>query len=346
MCLYPKLIHNPKYKPNKKNGGRVPPITDPRVIYVPIGCGNCIECRKQKARNWQIRLLEDIKTNKTGKFITLTFSDESIAQLTQDETVKGYTLDNQIATKAVRLFLERWRKTHGTSLRHWLVTELGHNGTNNIHLHGIVWPTEYNQIHEIQKHWQYGYVHLGKPIYIKDKIIDYENWVNETTIAYIIKYVTKAEEKYKTYKSIILTSPGIGKNYTNNSDSNKNKFKPINTNETYNTTTGHKIALPIYYRNKIYTDEEREILWLQKLDTEKRYILGIEINANDVEHYLEVLKHAKEKNQKLGYGTDKVNWDQKKYEQQIREQMQNTRIAKGKKKIASGGRGGLPGPPS
>ena len=43
MCLYPRLIENPKYKITKKNGGEVPPILDNRVKFVPIGCGNCYE---------------------------------------------------------------------------------------------------------------------------------------------------------------------------------------------------------------------------------------------------------------------------------------------------------------
>ena len=48
MCLYPRFMKNPKYKPNKKNGGNPPTITDKRVKYVPVGCGKCIECRNQK----------------------------------------------------------------------------------------------------------------------------------------------------------------------------------------------------------------------------------------------------------------------------------------------------------
>ena len=43
MCLYPRFMKNPKYKPNKKNGGKPPKITDKRVEYVPVGCGKCIE---------------------------------------------------------------------------------------------------------------------------------------------------------------------------------------------------------------------------------------------------------------------------------------------------------------
>ena len=65
MCLYPKLIKNPKYKGNKKNGGIIPPSYDERVMWVPIGCNRCMECKKQKAREWRTRLLEDIRNTKT-----------------------------------------------------------------------------------------------------------------------------------------------------------------------------------------------------------------------------------------------------------------------------------------
>ena len=73
--------------------------------------------------------------------------------------LKGYNLDNAIATEAVKHFLENWRKEHKKSVRHWLVTELGHNGTENIHLHGIIWTEEEPQ--KIRKHWKNGFVWLG-----------------------------------------------------------------------------------------------------------------------------------------------------------------------------------------
>ena len=63
MCYYSQLIKNPKYTPNKKNGGVVPYMEDKRVAVVPIGCGECKECRKAKQREWQVRLKEDIKHN-------------------------------------------------------------------------------------------------------------------------------------------------------------------------------------------------------------------------------------------------------------------------------------------
>ena len=113
MCLYPKLIKNRKYVANKKNGGNVPIPTDQRVLQVPVGCGNCMECRKQKARAWSIRLQEEIRTDKTGKFVTLTFSNESIYELNEEvKGIEGYARDNEIAKLGVRRFLERWRKKH------------------------------------------------------------------------------------------------------------------------------------------------------------------------------------------------------------------------------------------
>ena len=54
MCLYPRLIKNPKYKANKKNGGIIPAISDKRVLAVPIGCGKCIECKKRSVENGKL----------------------------------------------------------------------------------------------------------------------------------------------------------------------------------------------------------------------------------------------------------------------------------------------------
>lgn len=48
MCLYPKLIKNKRYTINIKNKGIIPECIDERMLFVPIGCGKCIECMKKK----------------------------------------------------------------------------------------------------------------------------------------------------------------------------------------------------------------------------------------------------------------------------------------------------------
>ena len=283
MCLYPKLIRNPKYKVNQKNGGNVPAISDQRVTYVPIGCQKCMECRKQKRTQWQIRLSEDIKEHRNGHFVTLTFSNESYTQLyniAADKYPKDESYDrgNRIATIATRRFLERWRKEYGQSIRHWLVTELGTTRYEHLHLHGILYTDHKDQISKI---WQYGFVFIG-------------NYVSEKTINYITKYILKADEKHPNYNPILLTSSGIGKRYTEQPEGNwlSNKFKETETNERYRTQQGTKLNLPIYYRNKIYTEEQREKLWIEMLNKQERYVKGerVAVDTEKGEAGIELLK--------------------------------------------------------
>ena len=113
MCLYPRLIKNRKYIKNKKNGGNIPPVKDERVLKVPVGCGRCIECKKQKARNWQVRMQEDIRINKNGKFVTWSFSDIELQKLDNEiKNLNGYERDNEICRLAIRRYTERWRKKY------------------------------------------------------------------------------------------------------------------------------------------------------------------------------------------------------------------------------------------
>ena len=155
-------------------------------------------------------------------------------------------IENEIATLACRRFLERWRKKHKTSVKHWLVTELGHEGTERIHMHGIIFT---NKIDDVKNIWKYGIVHIGQ-------------WVNEQTVNYCVKYVSKIDKDHKGYVPKILCSKGLGSNYLKRYDSNINEFKGNKTNEYYVLKNGRKVNLPKYYRNKIYSDEQKEELWI------------------------------------------------------------------------------------
>ncbi|AXH75664.1 MAG: replication initiator protein [Microviridae sp.] len=320
MCLFKRRIRNPKYEPNKKNGGIIPPVNDYRTLHVEIDCNECMECRKKKAREWQVRMLEDIKHNKNGKFVTLTLSNEEINKLVKEADIKetGYEKDNKIAKVAVRRFLERWRKKYKKSVRHWLVTELGHKGTENIHLHGIIWTNE--KFETIEKIWNYGWIY---PRYESERSI---NFVNEKTVNYIIKYVSKMDEKHKYYKSKVLCSAGIGRDYTTKGDYKNNKFNYEKTEETYRTRTGHKIAMPKYWRNKLYTDEEREILWRIKMDMGVKWVVGEKVKENNEDEYWKLIKWYQQINRELGYRGWRKDVQEETEENRIREIMYERRI--------------------
>lgn len=330
MCLFPKLIKNPKYRANKKNKGNIPHMQDERVGFVPIGCGVCMECMKKKANEWRVRLSEDIKEHKNGKFVTLTFSNESYTELAKGIKAEGYALDNAIATLAVRRFLERWRKKHKKSVRHWLITELGQTNTEHLHLHGIIYT---DNVQEIEDIWKYGWVWKG---HMKNGQLI--NYVSEKTINYMVKYVTKTDILHKAYKPKILCSKGIGSGYMKTYNSTKNGYKETgNTKTTYTNSKGFEQALPIYYRNKIYSDEEREKLWIQLLDKNERYVGGEKIPADNEEEYYNLVKYYRELNAQMGYGNPN-DYSVKDYEHQRRKLKQAERMQKLKERDVDGPR--------
>lgn len=302
MCLYPRIIENQKYKPNSKNGGYPPECKDDRVKAVAVGCGQCVECRKQKAREWQVRINEEIRTDGRGKFMTMTFNDEAFAELDPNNEMEA----NEFAALAIELFRKRWYKKYREGIKHWLVTELGHGkhspdhkSTERLHLHGFIWTDK--TCAEIEERWKYGWIDEGE-------------YVNEKSVGYCVKYVSKVDEAHPKFVSRVFASKGIGKGFFERSDAKLNKFRGTETREYYKTPSGIKLALPRYYRNKLYTEEQREQLWINLLDKKIRYVRGEKIDISTPEgeeEYFKAIKYRQAENVALGYTQDP--WTKKSY---------------------------------
>lgn len=292
MCIYNRLIKNPKYIANKKNGGIIPIPTDPRVLYVPIGCNKCFECMKSKANQWKSRLNYEIKKGLlTPFFVTLTFSTESLRELLLNTDVKGYDKDYHVCTLGVKRFKNRYRDKNKNKFKYWLVTEIGGKRYEHIHLHGIIWGLTPQEIND---YWKYGYTFIG-------------NAVNEKTVNYIVKYIFKTDEKHKNFTPKIYCSNGIGSGYENSLNAKLSKYTENKTRDYYMLNSGNKTTLPMYYRNKLYTDDEKEKLWIEKLNKNERYVDGIKYKADEIEYYTDAVKQARLKNKELGYGSPEDN---------------------------------------
>ena len=265
MCLYPTFIKNPKYKPNKKNKRNPPVCKDKRLLFIPVKCGCCIECRKEKQREWRVRLEEELRSN-FGYFTTLTVSPEGIKEIEKKTNLKWEENPNEIATKGLRLFLERVRKETGKSIKHWCVTELGEK-KDRIHLHGIFFGQKSAEL--IKKHWKYGFVFIG-------------GYCNSRSVNYMTKYMLKVDIKHPTFKQIVLASAGLGAGYMDRLDYlwQKQNYKNINV-ATYTFRNGTKMAMPKYYKNKIFTENERETMWKNNLNRGILWIYGEKVKADD-----------------------------------------------------------------
>lgn len=290
MCIYTKYILNPKYLPSKRNDYNPPPLLDERLKYVPTKCGRCIECRKQKQREWLIRMSEELKDNRNALFITLTINDKALKNLKEHKEEN----ENDIATKAVRRFLERIRWHTKKSIRHWFVTELGEE-KGRIHLHGIVWCNR----KIIEDNWGYGYVYIG-------------DYVGEKTITYITKYMLKENEHNKKFIPKVLCSKGIGSGFF------KRRRKSIeHKKEYYRARNGAKIALPEYYRRNLFTDEEKEEIWLKNQEKGYRYIMGEKVSTESEEEYNNIITYYQRRSKDL-YKDDTIEWDKQKHLNRLR----------------------------
>ena len=71
----------------------------------------------------------------------------------------------------------------------------------------------------VEEKWTYGITFTG-------------TFVNERTINYITKYITKIDEVHKEFQGKILCSAGVGANYVNRGDAYKHTYKKGETIET------------------------------------------------------------------------------------------------------------------
>lgn len=331
MCIYSEQRLNKKYTATKKNGGIIPPLNDIRQKYTMIPCGKCWVCKRKKSREWQVRLAEEIKHNPNCKKVTLTFNTQELKKLSEElKNVKGYELDNQICKLAIKRFRERWRKKYGRSIKHWLVTELGHGKTEHVHIHGFLWIDNRYELKnefmkEVEKIWKYGWVDKGK---INISTGEREATVYPETAIYYTKYINKIDEQHKEYKPIILTSGGIGKDYLKTKEAQGNKFNEEKTYQLYTIEKGGAIALPEYYRKKIYTEEEREKLTTHYLNSGKEYLAGKEITGKSEQEIFAMKKQLQEKNKRMGYGDRSKNWERITHENEKRRKIHKERFKK------------------
>lgn len=293
MCLYTKYITNPKYLPNKKNNYNPPACKDRRLLYVPVKCGKCMECRKQNQSQWIVRLSEEIRIKPEALFVTLTFNEESykeLAAITKNE--------NEMCKVALRRMLENYRVQNKHTIKHWVATELGDDG--RIHMHGIFWTNR----ETIEKYWKYGFIFIG-------------TWVNEQTIFYITKYIMKVSTVDKNFTPKILCSKGIGCNYLNRGDARNNRYKKNDTDESYRLKDGRKISLPDYYKRKIYSEDEREKLWIEKQERGYRYIMGEKVDVDNEQEYFSLLQFYREKAKRI-LNERPQDWDREKHKKQLK----------------------------
>lgn len=291
MCIYGRRLKNRRYGWTKKNQGNVPDCPDDRLRGIETACGICMECRKAKADSWITRLeYEMAERAGLGIFATLTFDEKELEELQEQNEDDA----EKIAKIAIRRLLERYRKINKKSLRHWGVPELGHKGTQRLHIHMIFWAEDIEEKRKLKetaswdknwqrkdtkdnlrRYWKYGNVWVG-------------DYCDERTSRYIAKYMIKVDEDHKGFRPRIMTSAGIGVRYIRD-NWERHEFRGRETETKMRRKNGTEREMPKYYKQKRWTDEEREQLRIFQLDKNEGFIAGVrykEWNSRQVQEQL------------------------------------------------------------
>jgi len=250
-------------------------IKDPRAkqnsVRIVVPCNKCPVCLQNKRADWSFRLTEELRTAQNAWFLTLTYSDENIPDTyhhgkdLKEKTYTGVpTLDKRDLTlfnKRLRKSINKYEKVHQNGakypqMRYYAVGEYG-TKTKRPHYHGIYYNIPKKIIDNITEIWKNGQTHYGT--------------CTPASIHYVTKYVINEPEEFEGIQnpfSLMSRNPALGSNYLKRNDA-----WHVHNLAPYVIKQGFKQKMPRYYKEKIFTETEREkIAEHQKLLNDNKWI--------------------------------------------------------------------------
>jgi len=209
--------------------------------YIPVPCSKCPPCMKRRTSGWSYRLIKEGERSSSALFVTLTYDTEYVPL-----TEKGYM---NLDKTDVQKFFKRLRKLSKTKIKYYVC---GEYGTKKMRPHYHIILFNANKEHII-KAWilnnkPLGSIHIGQ--------------VNEASIGYTLKYMTKKGKIPLHYnddrqKEFSLMSKRLGDNYITKKMIKWHK-QDLEKRMYVNIPDNKKIAMPRYYKDKIYNDIEKD----------------------------------------------------------------------------------------
>ncbi|TYT29967.1 rolling circle replication-associated protein [Elizabethkingia anophelis] len=261
MCLTPINL--------KKTGA-----SSNSYVTQQVPCNKCLECRKRRTNSWFARLTEQLKVSDTAFFVTLTYDDMYLPFSPNGLMTLDY--------RDFQLFMKRARKLQKKKISYFLVGEYG-SQTHRPHYHAIVFDVD--NISKFLNEWRKGHTHAGT--------------VTHKSIYYTLKYCTKSvvddsKDKPSDSKFTVELDDGASVSYLISSDSDDDRkpekalmskalglshlttsiiaYYKDDVTRNFSLLGGRTIPLPRYYRDKVFSDDEKVRRSIAIYDyLEKRY---------------------------------------------------------------------------
>lgn len=218
-----------------------------------VPCGKCPPCLKRKSASWSFRIYQEMKVSYSAFFVTLTYAEAPLSRMGKPTLSKKHFQD----------FMKRLRKNARQrtvhSLKYYACGEYG-TTTQRPHYHLIIFnlPIEFQHPYEmVLKSWGHGHIAVDP--------------CNMATIHYTTKYLQKGTWKPDEYvdedtgeiytddryREFSLMSKKMGLTYLTTEMTRYHKDQLIGC---ITQKGGYKTAMPRYFKEKIFTKDERGII--------------------------------------------------------------------------------------
>lgn len=226
-------------------------MRDADAYHMTVPCGQCPECMKRRVSVWSFRLRKEEEVSVSSFFVTLTYDTENVPI-----SANGFMT---LHKPDVQKFFKRLRKKmpkNAPKISYYVAGEYG-SKRGRPHYHAIIFNASEKSI---QDSWLAGSVDIG--------------FVSGASVAYTLKYINKgrvvpAHAKDDRIPEFALMSKGLGKSYLTPATVKHHKR---DLKKAYIVVDdGVRIPIPRYYKDKIYTEDERKRQndYLSKIMVEK-----------------------------------------------------------------------------
>lgn len=256
------VYHPPKYKKvlDGKQGYFKP------GGYHQVPCGKCAFCLTNKRSGWMFRVVHEMRNQKVpGYFLTLTYDEKHVKRV-------GPLGQLSLRFYDVQLYLKRIRKANYYA-KYICVGEYG-TETQRPHYHMLLWTDAPSSF--LERNWKasiddspMGAIHFGK-LTVASAMY---------TLKYIIQPKVRTSDDDPREKTRAQFSKGLGLSYLTTEVYEWHTLDMDNP-EMFSVIDGKKVALPRYFKNKIFTSvqmqkQQQKCKWecIRKRREQMRYAL-------------------------------------------------------------------------
>lgn len=248
----------------------------------PIPCGKCEVCLKNRAREWSVRLLNELELNPVACFLTLTYDEDSLPLSPYYMQTAG-RFEPTLVPEHLTKFWKRLRKRFSDrKIRYYAVGEYGSKSLRP-HYHAVVFGWRPDSVYrvgrslvslEIEDLWPYGQNVVGS--------------VGRESIHYVCGYLVKSIYKHSTMECPPFSrmSQGLGLAFAM---LQADKIESLSFH-----ADGRKAPVPRYYLKKLEVDLDANPEYLSAMAKHEAGIIAKHREAFPDLEPLESIKRARD----------------------------------------------------